>query len=104
MSNGKGWTSELALMFTLGFVAASVFWVGVWVFHQRPTQASAMEQQESTVVSCQAENARLQEQARLVATEKTDLSGKLEESNRQLREAQLGWGRCIRSQNPTVSD
>lgn len=86
------WATELGLMFGLGFLLASVLWLSLWFFRAQPSQAAVIDEKESELSVCQVERQRFREQAEQAQSDRERVS-------RQLRDAQIGWGRCLREKN-----
>ncbi len=85
------WITELMVVFALGFALASALWLGLWFLQTRPAQAAALDQRDEQLAACQAARDELQAQHEQLVTAKQQLDS-------ELRDAQLGWGRCLRSQ------
>jgi hypothetical protein len=85
------WITELMVVFAAGFALASALWLGVWFLQARPAQADAIDQRDEQLAACRAARNELQMQHEQLLAAKQRLDGKL-------HDAQLGWGRCIRSQ------
>lgn len=85
------WATELAVVFFLGFLLASALWLGAWFLYARPVQAAQQNETESALAACQVARDGFQQQLEeaRAAREQTEV---------KLREAQLGWGRCIRKE------
>ncbi len=83
-SSGTGWGVELLIVFVSGFLVATMLWLGLWFFWTKPAQGAALEvkeaafqAKESALLNCVAAKNQCDE----------------------LKEALLGWGRCIRGKN-----
>jgi len=83
------WFTELLLVFALGFLLSTALWLGLWFFQTRPASAAALDEQETRLAACELQRDELQAQYSTVAEENQQLDG-------ELRDAKLGWGRCIR--------
>ncbi|HXE74604.1 MAG TPA: hypothetical protein VNN18_03065 [Candidatus Xenobia bacterium] len=66
--SSRQWSRELLVLFLLGFVAATLLWVGVWYFQARPAHAdivraqeTELEQTQSRLQQCTAEREKLGE-------------------------------------------
>ena len=85
-----GWTTELIATFVFGFVLATLLWVGLWFFKTKPGYAATLQARETALRECVA-----------VKNECSDEKNKARAVNesiiRQLEEARLGWGRCLKS-------
>lgn len=90
------WATELTLMFACGFILASVLWLSLWFFNARPSQAMAMTEKESAMAACQAEKDRYRGQVGSLQAESKQLDAKL-------RDARLGWGRCLRGKEEATA-
>ncbi len=97
LDSPREWTYELFLMFVFGFVLATLLWLGVWFLHGRTALAAAQEQKETAVEAATAEKAACLEAKKTIASAKEEADRQLEVTLRQLKEARLGWGRCIRN-------
>jgi hypothetical protein len=86
------WTRELLMMFVVGLVLATMLWLGLWFFHVKPIQAAELQAEKMAVESCLVENSLCDRMKDKLETENKEIS-------RQLDEAHLGWGRCIRSKS-----
>ena len=98
-SSGTGWGAELLVVFISGFLLATMLWFGVWFFGARPGQAAAvrakeaaLREKESALLNCVAAKNQCDELKDRVQAENQQLDAKL-------KEALLGWGRCIKSKN-----
>jgi hypothetical protein len=91
-SSGSGWGAELLIVFISGFLLATVLWLGLWFLLARPVQAAAVREKETALLSCVATKDQSSELKDKVQAENKQLDAKL-------KEALLGWGRCIRSKN-----
>ena len=91
VSSGRVWAAELWVMFLIGFVLATVLWLGLWFFQTRPAQAAAFQAQKSELQNCQAEK-------QLCSQRKEELEGQNQQVRKKLDEALAGWGRCIRGE------
>lgn len=89
LTSGGAWITELFLVFVLGFLAATVLWLGLWFFQTRPAQAAAVQEKESALEKCLAATELCDQTKAKFRTEK-------EELDRKLKQALAGWGRCIR--------
>jgi hypothetical protein len=81
-------------VFILGFVLATMLWLGLWFFHAKPAQAAALQAHESELHTCLAERELCSQRSKKLESENQEMSTKLED-------ALAGWGRCIRSR-PTA--
>jgi hypothetical protein len=97
VSGGMGWGAELGIVFISGFLLATFFWLGLWFFIARPVEAEAVRQRdtalrekETALVQCLGVRDECQEERSRIRTENARLEAKL-------KEALVGWGRCIRS-------
>lgn len=90
LNSGAGWTAELLFMFAAGFALATMLWLALWFFRAEPTQAAAIQLKESALQECIATKQVCTESKEKLQTANRDIS-------RQLEEALVGWGRCIRS-------
>lgn len=86
------WFTELTLVFFIGFALATALWLGLWFLQARPAYASAMDEREAELAACQSAREELQTQHDAVVAARQQL-------DTELREAKLGWGRCIREKN-----
>jgi hypothetical protein len=84
-------------MFVIGFVLATVLWLGLWFFQTRPAQAAAFEAQKSELQSCLIEKADCSQQ-------RGELQGQNQEVRKKLDEALAGWGRCIRGEKAAQAE
>ncbi len=96
-SSRTGWAAELLVTFAFGFLLATLLWLGLWFFHTRPAQATALRAKETALraketalVNCVA----LQDH-RLAL--KDTLQAEIKQIDAKLKEALKGWGDCIRS-------
>lgn len=90
------WITELMIVFVLGFALASALWLGVWFLHMRPAHAAAMDQRDQQLAYCQTARQQLHTQHEQVLAAKQQL-------DTELRDAKLGWGRCIRNQGQSAA-
>ncbi len=98
-SSGAGWRAELVATFIFGFSLATILWLALWLIQLRPARAAAFQEKEAAL---RAKEAALQN---CVAA--ADQCGRLKDSlqagNKQLdaklKEALLGWGRCIHNKD-----
>ncbi len=74
----------------LGFVLATLLWLGLWFFQAKPAQAAALQAQEKELHTCLAEKELCSQRSKKLENENQEISAKLED-------ALAGWGRCIRS-------
>jgi hypothetical protein len=83
------WATELAVVFVMGFLLASAVWLGAWFLYARPVQAAQQSETESALAACQTarDTFELHLQEARAASQQTEV---------KLRDAMLGWGRCIR--------
>ena len=98
-SSGTGWGAELLVVFISGFLLATMLWLGVWFFGARPGQAAAvrakeaaLREKETALLNCVAAKDQCNELKAKIQAENGEINAKL-------KEALLGWGRCIRSKN-----
>ncbi len=98
-SSGAGWRAELVATFVFGFLLATILWLGLWLLQLRPARAAAFQEKEAAL---RAKEAALQN---CVAAEdqcaslKDSLQAENKETNAKLKEALIGWGRCIKGKN-----
>ncbi len=88
-TSGRGWTIELCLVFVLGFLAATVLWLGLWFLETKPAQAAVVQEKESALEKCLAAN-------NLCDQTKKEIQAQQEDLEKKLDDALAGWGRCIR--------
>jgi len=98
-SSGTGWGAELLAVFISGFLLATMLWLGVWFFGARQGQEAevrareaAVREKETALLNCVAAKDQCIQQ-------KANLQAENGEINAKLKEALLGWGRCIRGRN-----
>src|SRR5215510_1992343 len=98
VSHGMGWGAELGIVFASGFLLATFLWLGLWFFVARPVQPNAARQTETVL----RERETALEHCAAARNECSELNGKIQAENQRveakLKEALVGWGRCIRSQ------
>jgi septal ring factor EnvC (AmiA/AmiB activator) len=87
VSSSKNWTSELAIVFGAGFLAASLLWLGVWFFQARPAQASALEAQGSELQETQQALAQCQTSVGLLTEDKAMLETEVKQLDTMLKNA-----------------
>ena len=94
-----GWGAELLIMFSCGFLLATMLWVGLWFFWTRPAQAAtlraketALQANEAALLDCVAAKDQCNEL-------KAKSDGENKALDAKLNEALIGWGRCIKSKN-----
>ncbi len=75
----RHWSRELLAMFIVGFVAATLLWVGVWYLQARPAHADAIQAQES-------ERQQAQSQLQQCTAEREQLRQSSEQRERRVRE------------------
>jgi hypothetical protein len=97
--SGMGWGAELLAVFVSGFLVATILWLGLWFFRGRTAQSdaartkeAALQAKETVLVNCVAAKNQCNELKDRVQAENQQLDAKL-------KEALLGWGRCIKSKN-----
>jgi hypothetical protein len=83
------WATELALVFTTGFLLASALWLGAWFLYARPVQAAQQSETESALAICQSARDAMHKELEQVRAAS-------QQAEVKLRDAMLGWGRCIR--------
>jgi len=86
------WATELALVFSAGFLLATALWLGAWFLYARPVQAAQQSETETALAACQAARDGFQQQFEQARAAGQQTEGKL-------RDALLGWGRCIRKED-----
>ena len=98
-SSGTGWGAELLAVFVSGFLVGTILWLALWFFLVRPAQPAAarakeaaLQAKESALLNCVAAKNQCDELKNRVQAENQQLDAKL-------KEALLGWGRCIKSKN-----
>jgi hypothetical protein len=98
-SSRMGWSAELLAVFVSGFLLATILWLGLWSFWTRPAQAvalrakeAALRAKETALLNCVAAKDQCNEL-------RAKIQGENGEINVKLKEALLGWGRCIRGKN-----
>ena len=98
-SSGMGWGAELLAVFVSGFLVATVLWLALWFFLVRPAQSApartmeaALREKETALLNCVAAKNQCEELKDKVQAENQQLDTKL-------KEALVGWGRCIKSKN-----
>lgn len=96
VSSSDGWSRELTLMFILGAVVASFFWLAVWYVQAKPAQADALQEKnaavqelEDSLQQCTLENQQL-------TASNAQLESEAEEMDRQLKQAWAAHARCVR--------
>lgn len=90
------WVTELTLTFFLGFALASGLWLGLWFLQARPAQAAAIDERETELAACQTAREALQ-------TRHEEIAAARQQLDTDLREAKLGWGRCIREKSGSTA-
>ncbi|HSC78193.1 MAG TPA: hypothetical protein VLB32_06490 [Candidatus Acidoferrales bacterium] len=75
----RQWSRELLAMFIVGFVAATLLWVGVWYLQARPAHADAIQAQ-------QTERQQAQSQLQQCTAERDQLRQASEQRERRVRE------------------
>ena len=96
-SSGRTWAAELWVMFVLGFVLATLLWLGLWFFETRPAQAAALEAQGSALQNCLAEKQSCSQQREKLESENQEIAKKRDQ-------ALAGWGRCIRGESAAPAE
>ncbi len=86
-------------VFVSGFVLATILWLGLWFFWTGPAQVAALwakegalRAKETALLNCVAAKDQCNEFRAKIQAEN-------EENKAKLKEALLGWGRCIRGKN-----
>jgi len=104
-SSRTGWGVELLVVFIVGFLLSTMLWLGVWFFGARQGQVAAVrareaafQEKEAALLNCVA-----------AKDQSNELKDKIQAENKlldaKLKEAQIGWGRCIRGKNvPEAQD
>ena len=87
VSSSKNWTGELAVVFGMGFAAATVLWVGLWFFQARPAQASAFEAQGGELQQAQTSLAACETNVKLLTEDKEMLETEVKQLDRMLKNA-----------------
>jgi septal ring factor EnvC (AmiA/AmiB activator) len=93
VSSSKNWTSELAVMFGVGFAAATLLWLGLWFFQTRPAQASAIQAQETELQQAQTALAQCQASVGLLTEDKAMLETEVKQLDTMLKQA---WAAAAR--------
>ncbi len=94
-----GWTAELLVMFVSDFLLATMLCLALWFFQLKPAQAAALrakegalQAKETAFLNCLAEKNQCSELKDKIQAENGEINAKL-------KEALVGWARCIRSKN-----
>jgi cell division protein FtsB len=99
VSSSKNWTSELAVMFGVGFAAATLLWLGLWFFQARPAQASAFQAQETELQQAQTALAQCQASVQLLTEDKEMLEAEVKQLDQMLKNA---WAAAARKDSRIV--
>lgn len=83
------WATELVMLFSLGFLTASLLWIGVWFFSLQPEYHAAVDEKTAALATCSAERSELEGQLEQVRS-----AGETSES--KLGEITTRLGRCMR--------
>lgn len=83
------WATELVMLFSLGFLTASLLLIGVWFFSLQPQYQTAMDENAVDLAACAAERSELEGQLEQVRSAGETSGAKLSEVTTQL-------GRCLR--------
>ncbi len=77
--SSRQWSRELLAMFIVGFVAATLLWVGVWYLQARPAHADAIQAQET-------ERQQVRSQLQQCTAERDQLRHASDQQQRRVRE------------------
>ena len=69
-----------------------MLWLGVWLVYLRPAHAAELNRTETALAACAADRDDFRAQA-------SELRTQNEQAGAWLRDARLGWGRCIRGKD-----
>jgi hypothetical protein len=98
VSNSDGWARELTLMFILGAVAASFFWLAVWYVQAKPAQADALQEKTATVQELDGSLQQCTVEKERLTASNARLESEAEEMDRQLKQAWAAHARCVREE------
>ncbi len=83
------WATEMVILFSLGFLTASLLWIGVWFFSLQPQYQAALDEKTAEVAKCATERSEVEVQLEQVR-------GAGETSESKLGEITTRLGRCLR--------
>ncbi len=97
-SSGAGWRVELGnLCFRL--LACDILWLALWLIQLRPARAVAFQEKEAALRAKEAALQNCVAAADQCGRLKDSLQAENKETNAKLKEALIGWGRCIKGKN-----
>lgn len=99
LSSGDTWARELFVMFILGVVVSTVFWLGLYVYQARPAQADALQEKTSVVKELETNLQQCSADREKLTQSNTQLDREADELDRQLRQAWTAYGRCKQGNN-----
>ena len=91
-----GWTTELIATFVLGFILATLLWVGLWFFKTKPDYATAVHARETALRECVAARKDCDGLRSNAAAENENI-------RKQLEETKSAWSRCLKSKKELES-
>ncbi len=95
--SSRQWSRELLAVFTVGFVAATLLWFGVWYFQARPAHADAIQAQETELQQTQKQLQQCQTERDQLRQTHEQLTRRVRELDQQLKSA---WAAYSRSTQP----
>lgn len=93
VTSSRNWTRELAIVFAMGFAAATVLWLGLWFFQARPAQAGVLEAQGSELQTAQTELRECQASVQVLTEDKAMLETEVKQLDTMLKRAWASAGR-----------
>ena len=91
-SSGQ-WSRELLAMFTVGFVAATLLWFGVWYFQARPAHADMLQAQETELQQTQSQLQQCHTERDQLRQTNGQLERRVHELDQQLKSAWAAYSR-----------
>ncbi len=91
--SSRQWNRELLVMFTVGFVAATLLWVGVWYFQARPAHADMLQAQETERQQAQSQLQQCTVERDQLRQTNTRLDRRVHDLDQQLKNAWAAYSR-----------
>ena len=95
-SPGTGWGAELLVVFISGFLLATILWLALWLLWTRPGRGAlfqekeaALRAKESALQNCLAAKDQSEQSKNNLLAQNSEIEAKL-------KNALIGWGRCIK--------
>ena len=92
--SSRQWSRELVVMFTVGFVAATLLWVALWYFQARPAHADILQAQETELQQTQTQLQQCKTEREKLGQTREQLERRVHELDQQLKSARAAHSRC----------